>query len=47
MVRAQLAMHPRTFAVAITGAAVFALATVASSLAIAVGHRPHHHPALR
>jgi ATP-binding cassette, subfamily B, bacterial len=34
MVRAQLAMHPRTFAVAITGAAVFALATVASALAI-------------
>ena len=34
MVRAQLAMHPRTFAVAIGGAAVFALATVASALAI-------------
>jgi ABC-type multidrug transport system fused ATPase/permease subunit len=34
MVRAQLAMHPRTFAVAISGAAVFALATVASALAI-------------
>src|SRR5436305_1804178 len=34
MVRAQLAMHPGTFAIAITGAAVFALATVASSLAV-------------
>ncbi len=34
MVRAQLAMHPRTFAIAIAGAAVFAVATVASSLAL-------------
>jgi len=34
MVRAQLAMHPRTFALAIGGAAGFAIATVASSLAI-------------
>jgi ATP-binding cassette, subfamily B, bacterial len=34
MIRAQLAMFPRTFAVAIGGAAVFAVATVASSLAV-------------
>jgi ABC-type multidrug transport system fused ATPase/permease subunit len=34
LIRAQLAMHPGTFAVAIAGAAVFAVATVASSLAI-------------
>jgi ATP-binding cassette subfamily B protein len=34
MLRAQLAMHPRTFALAIGGAAIFAVATVASSLAV-------------
>src|SRR5436305_709197 len=34
MLRVQLALHPGTFAVAISGAALFALATVASSLAI-------------
>jgi ATP-binding cassette subfamily B protein len=34
MLRAQVAMHPRTFVVAISGAAVYALATVASSVAV-------------
>jgi ABC-type multidrug transport system fused ATPase/permease subunit len=34
MLRAQVRMHPRTFAVAVGGAAVFALATVASSFAV-------------
>jgi ABC-type multidrug transport system fused ATPase/permease subunit len=35
MLRAMLAMHPGTFAIAIAGAAVYAIATVASSFAIA------------
>ena len=34
MLRAQVAMHPGTFAVAIGGAALYALATVASALAV-------------
>jgi ATP-binding cassette subfamily B protein len=34
MLRAELAMHPGTFAVAIAGAAVFAVATVGSSFAV-------------
>jgi ATP-binding cassette subfamily B protein len=34
MLRAEVALHPGTFAIAVLGAGVFALATVASSLAI-------------
>lgn len=34
MLRAQIALHPGTFAIAVAGAAVFAVATVASSFAL-------------
>lgn len=34
MIRAMVAMHPRTFAVAVSGAGLFALCTVASSVAV-------------
>src|SRR5262245_49606304 len=34
MIRAQVRLHPRPFALAVAGAATFALCTVASSLAI-------------
>ncbi len=34
MIRAEVGLHPRTFAIAVSGAAIFALATVASSWAV-------------
>src|SRR5918994_1554792 len=34
MLRGEIGLHPRPFVVAVTGAAVFALGTVASSVAI-------------
>ena len=34
MLRAELRLHPRPFAIAVSGAAVFALCTVGSSIAV-------------